>query len=339
VRDRFGRPLESVRLSVLDRCNLRCSYCMPEESYVWLPRGDLLRFEEIARVVDAFGALGVARLRITGGEPLLRRDLDGLVRQLASKPFLRDLALTTNGLLLREHAAALRAAGLGRITVSLDTLRPTVFRAITGRDGLADVLAGIDGALAAGFGPLKLDTVVLRGKNDDELGELLAFARERGAELRFIEYMDVGGATGWSAADVVSAREMLASLARAFGPIEPADEARGSQTAERFRLPDGTVFGVIASTTEPFCSACDRARVTADGNFYTCLYGRTPTDLRGPLRDGATVDELAGLIASAWGARADRGAEERLALAERGPLVPASALRREPHLEMHKRGG
>ena len=339
VRDHFGRPLDAVRLSVLDRSNLRCSYCMPEESYVWLPREDLLRFEEITRLVDAFGLLGVGRVRITGGEPLLRRDLPALVRMLAGRPFLRDLALTTNGLLLADQASALFAAGLHRVTVSLDTLRPDVFRQLTGSAAHADVIAGIDAAVRAGFAALKLDAVVLRGRNDDELAALLAFARDRGAELRFIEYMDVGGATGWSAADVVSSQEILASLARAFGPIEPVAGDRGSSTAARFTLPDGTAFGVIASTTEPFCGSCDRARLTADGMFYMCLYARTGADLRRFVREGASTEVLAAAIATAWRGRTDRGAEDRLAVLDRGPLLPASALRRIPHLEMHKRGG
>lgn len=328
-----------MRLSVVDRCNLRCVYCMPEESYAWLPREDLLRFEEIDALVEAFGALGVARVRLTGGEPLLRRELPSLVRMLANKPFLMDIALTTNGLLLAEHARALREAGLRRVTVSLDTLRPERFRELTGRSAHADVLAGIGAVGDAGFPDLKLDTVVLRGRNDDELASLLAFARERRAELRFIEYMDVGGATQWSAGDVVSAREMLASLARAFGRIEPVPGDRGSSTAARYALPDGTVFGIIASTTAPFCSACDRARLTADGMFYQCLYARSGVDLRRLVRAGAATPELAEAVATSWGARSDRGAEERLALSDRGPLLPASALRNLPHLEMHKRGG
>ena len=327
VRDRFGRPLQSIRLSVVDRCNLRCTYCMPEETYVWLPRDDLLRFEEIDRLVDAFGLRGVDRGRGTGGEPLLRRDVPDLGR------------MTTNGLLLAEQAAELRAAGLHRVTVSLDTLRPSTFRAITGRDALGDVLAGIEAAGAVGFTPLKLDTVVLRGQNDDELPALVAFARERGAELRFIEYMDVGGATGWAAADVVASDEILASVARAFGPAEPVAGDRGSSTAARYRLADGTIFGVVTSTTRPFCAACDRARLTADGMFYLCLYARAGTDLRGLLRGGASLEALAEAVAAVWRARTDRGAEERLALVDRGPLLPASALRRDPHLEMHKRGG
>jgi cyclic pyranopterin phosphate synthase len=336
--DRLGRPLRNLRISVTDRCNLRCAYCMPEKQYVWLPRTDLLRFEEVGVLVAALRGLGVDKVRLTGGEPLQRADLAGLVRILVDQGGLRDLALTTNGVDLAEHAADLRAAGLARITVSLDTLRRDRFLAIAGRDGLDRVLAGIDAAARAGFAGLKLDTVVLRGDNDDELGDLLAFGREVGAEVRFIEYMDVGGATRWSAAKVVSREEMLASITRLAGEVEPLGE-RGSDPAERFRLRNGTVFGIIASTTAPFCRTCDRARLTADGVWYPCLYARSGLDLRGPLRAGATADELAALVARAWGARADRGAEVRLAEAERGPMIPVEALRRDPHLEMHTRGG
>jgi cyclic pyranopterin phosphate synthase len=312
---------------------------MPEEDYVWLPREDLLRFEEIELLVDAFASLGVDRVRLTGGEPLLRRDLPTLVRALARRPSLRDVALTTNGLLLAEQAGALRRAGLGRVTVSLDTLRPDRFRELTGKAAHADVLAGIEAALAAGFAGLKIDAVVIRGRNDDELAALLAYGRERGAEVRFIEYMDVGGATQWSSAVVVPRDEILARLARTFGPVEPVAEEQGSATAARYRLADGTVFGIVASTTAPFCRACDRARLTADGTFYTCLYARSGTDLRGLVREGAPTEVLAEAVAAAWRARVDRGAEERLAIVERGPLVPVAALRRNPRFEMHKRGG
>jgi cyclic pyranopterin phosphate synthase len=338
TRDRLGRPLANLRISVTDRCNLRCTYCMPEEHYVWLPRADLLSFEEIGALADVFLGLGVDKVRITGGEPLQRTELPVLIRLLARKQGLRDLALTTNGVQLAERAAELRAAGLHRLTVSLDTLRADRFAAIAGRDAHAQVMAGIDAATRAGFRPLKIDTVVLRGANDDELGDLVAFGREIGAEVRFIEYMDVGGATRWSAEKVVSRAEILASIARAHGHVEPVG-SRGPAPAERFRLRDGTVFGVIGSTTTPFCRACDRGRLTADGVWYQCLYARAGTDLRGPLRGGASPAALEAIVAEAWSGRADRGAEERLAGTERGPIIPVEALRRDPHLEMHTRGG
>jgi cyclic pyranopterin phosphate synthase len=338
VADSAGRPLRSLRISVTDRCNLRCAYCMPEEHYVWLPRRDILGFEEIATLVDCFSACGVDRVRLTGGEPLLRHDLPTLVRLLADKPALRDLALTTNGILLAEHAAALRAAGLHRLTVSLDTLRPDRFRALTRRDGLAQVCDGIRAADAAGFRPLKIDTVAMRGVNDDELADLIEFARPFGAEVRFIEYMDVGGATAWSPDKVLSRDAILADLTARYGAIEALREET-SAPADRYRLPNGTVFGIIASTTAPFCRTCDRARLTADGMWYLCLYARLGTDLRAALRGGATRETLVDLIAARWGLRDDRGAETRLHERDRGALVPAAALRDDPHLEMHTRGG
>jgi len=338
ILDRFERPLRSLRLSVTDRCNLRCQYCMPEPDYAWLPRQSILDFEEIAVLVDAFTTLGVDRVRITGGEPLLRRDLTELVSQLAARPRIRDLALTTNGVLLAAQARTLHSAGLHRITVSLDTLDRERFTQLARFDELPAVLAGIDAAASAGFASLKIDTVVIRGRNDDELSALLEFGKGCGAEVRFIEYMDVGGATRWTREAVVSRREMLARLSDVYGTIEPVG-GRDSAPAERFRLPDGTTFGIIASTTEPFCSACDRSRLTADGLWLLCLYARGGLDLRHPLREGATREELAHLISTVWSMRADRGAEERLTSPRRDALIPVASLKRDAHLEMHTRGG
>jgi GTP 3',8-cyclase len=338
ILDRFGRPLRSLRISVTDRCNLRCQYCMPEPDYAWLPRETLLSFEEIDTIVDAFTALGVDRVRITGGEPLLRRDLSSLVAMLAARPAVRDLALTTNGVLLADQAADLRHAGLHRLTISLDTLRPRRFEMLSRFDAHASVLAGIDAARRAGFESLKLDTVVIRGTNDDELIDLIEFGKQIGAEVRFIEYMDVGGATKWTREDVVSRQEMLARLAAHYGTAVPLDEV-SSAPADRYVLPDSTVFGIISSTTEPFCAACDRSRVTADGVWLMCLYARAGTDLRRPLRAGATQAEIADLIRTVWSQRADRGAEERLALEHREALIPLAALKKDAHLEMHTRGG
>jgi cyclic pyranopterin phosphate synthase len=336
--DRFARPLRTLRISVTDRCNLRCQYCMPEPDYAWLPRESILDFEEIAVLADAFLSLGVDRVRITGGEPLLRRDLPRLIELLAAKPGLADLALTTNGVLLADQARRLRGAGLHRLTVSLDTLHRDRFQALARFDELAAVLAGIDAACEAGFDVVKIDTVVIRGRNDDELAALVDFGRAHGAEVRFIEYMDVGGATGWSRDAVVSRAEMLAQLAAVYGAIEPL-AGRDAAPAERFRLPDGTTFGIIASTTEPFCAACDRSRLTADGLWLLCLYARGGLDLRHPLREGATREELEHLIATVWSMRADRGAEERLGSPSRDVLIPVAALKRDAHLEMHTRGG
>lgn len=337
VRDAFGRPLRSLRVSVTDRCNIRCAYCMPEADYTWLPRAHLLSFEEIGRLVDVFVSLGVTRLRLTGGEPLLRRDLPRLVEQLAARPGIEDLALTTNGILLAAHAVALRAAGLHRVTVSLDTLRPDRFRALTRFDNHDAVLEGV-AAAAAAFGTLKIDTVVMRGVNDDEIDDLLAFGRRVNAEVRFIEYMDVGGATRWRWEDVVTRQQILDRMREVHGEVQPIDEV-SSAPADRFRLPDGTVFGVISSTTQPFCGDCDRARLTADGLWLLCLYARDGIDLRTPLREGATDAELRDLLGSAWRGRLDRGAEARLAEAERRALVPHGALARHPHFQMHTRGG
>jgi len=338
ILDTLERPLRNLRLSVTDRCNLRCQYCMPEEDYVWLPREDILHFEEVARLVDVFADLGVDKVRLTGGEPLLRKDLDRLVSLLAANPRIKDLAMTTNGVLLAEQAPALRAAGLHRVTVSLDTLRPERFKALTRRDSLVQVLEGIEAVGRTGWPGLKLDTVVMRGTNDDELADLIEYGRKVSAEARFIEYMDVGGATHWSMDRVLSRAEMLARIGARYGAIEPVIEET-SAPADRYRLPDGYVFGVISSTTEPFCRSCDRSRLTADGMWYLCLYATKGTDLRKALRGGAMPDELKALIVPAWQRRADRGAEERLAVVERRPLIQIGELKRDPHLEMHTRGG
>jgi GTP 3',8-cyclase len=338
VQDTLGRPLKSLRLSVTDRCNLRCLYCMPEEDYVWLPREELLTFEELNRLVEIFAGLGVTDIRLTGGEPLLRHQLDRLIAMLSSNANINDLALTTNGVLLADQAEALKRAGLQRLTISLDTLQPERFRAMTRRDDHARVLAGIDVARSAGFAHTKLDTVVMRGRNDDELAGLIEFGRARDIEVRFIEYMDVPGATRWSPDQVVSRDQMLEQLSSRYGRITPVIE-NSSAPAARYALPDGTVFGIIASTTAPFCRTCDRSRLTADGMWYRCLYATEGTDLRGPLRAGATSAALSTEISSAWQKRDDRGAELRKTQHLRGAFVNLEQLRRDPHLEMHTRGG
>ena len=337
-RDVLERLLGSLRVSVTDRCNLRCRYCMPEQEYVWLPKQSILTFEEIARLVGIFTSLGVEKVRLTGGEPLLRHDLATLTGMLAKNPAIRDLALTTNGLLLTRQADALKQAGLGRVTVSLDTLRPERMQALARSDRHADVLAGIATARRVGF-PVKLNTVVIRGVNEDELVELVEFARAHEAEVRFIEYMDVGGATGWSMEQVVSQQEILERLSLQYGAITPVTSGDVAAPAERFRLPDGTTFGIVASTTAPFCRSCDRSRLTADGTWFLCLYAERGLDLREPLRNGASDGALADLIASTWRGRTDRGAEERLGLADRAPLYQVDGLRADPHREMHTRGG
>jgi cyclic pyranopterin phosphate synthase len=346
LRDRLGRPLESLRLSVTDRCNLRCLYCMPEEDYVWLPRQELLSFEELVRLADIFTGLGVTRVRLTGGEPLLRHNVDRLVTMLARNPRVTDLALTTNGLLFSDQAEVLKGAGLGRVTISLDTLQRERFRQMTRRDEHHRVLSAFEAAQRAGFTGTKLDAVIMRGANDDELADLIEFGRRNGVEVRYIEYMDVLGATKWSMPKVVSRDEMLTRLEQRYGKITPVGEA-SSAPASRFVLPDGTVFGIIASTTSPFCRTCDRSRITADGMWYRCLYATNGTDLRKMLRGGtaadaspaATNDAIADVIVQAWRGREDRGAEERASRNHREAFVGIEELRRDPHLEMHTRGG
>jgi cyclic pyranopterin phosphate synthase len=338
VVDTLGRPLRSLRISVTDRCNLRCHYCMPEDEYVWLPREDLLTFEEIGRMSDLFAETGVDRIRLTGGEPLLRRNVSELIRVLAGKPWLRDLSLTTNGVLLADHAADLKRAGLHRLTVSLDTLRGDRFHKLARIDALPDVLAGIEAIRSAGWTGLKIDTVLTRGDNDDEIVDLLEYGRGVGAEVRFIEYMDVGGATNWRSDAVVSRREILERLTAHYGAVAAIDED-SSAPAARFRLEDGLTFGIISSTTQPFCRTCDRARLTADGVLLLCLYAQHGTDLRRPLRAGASRETLLNLIRAVWEGRADRGAEERMGVRQRGAYIPVSVLKKDAHLEMHTRGG
>jgi cyclic pyranopterin phosphate synthase len=340
--DAFGRPLRSLRISVTDRCNLRCRYCMPEEEYAWLPRETLFSFEEINTITALFTEIGVDKVRLTGGEPLLRRDLTVLIRMLVKNRRLKDIALTTNGILLGEQAQSLYDAGLHRVTISLDTLRAGRFRSLTRRDSFDRVLEGIDTVVKIGFPALKLDSVAIRGFNDDELVDLIEYGKRVAAEVRFIEYMDVGGATDWSMDKVLSRAAILDILGRRYGTIEPICED-SSAPAQRFHLPDGATFGIIPSTTMPFCSSCDRSRITADGLWYLCLYAKDGIDLRRPLRAGVSRDEIKALILSGWQGRRDRGAEERKALERLGlreeRLIEIDQLREDPHLEMHARGG
>ncbi len=341
ITDTFGRLLGSLRLSVTDRCNLRCKYCMPEEEYAWLPRETILSFEEMYALTGFFTDLGVEKVRVTGGEPLLRRDLPTLIRMLLRNPQVRDLALTTNGILLADQAQALYDAGLHRVTVSLDTLDASRFQVLTRRDGHHRVLEGIEEVVRVGFRGLKLDTVAIRGYNEDELVDLIEYGKRVGAEVRFIEYMDVGGATDWSMEQVFSQAEILDLVHQRYGRVEPVNEA-SSAPAQRFVLPDGTMFGIIPSTTTPFCATCDRSRITADGMWYLCLYAKQGIDLRQPLRAGASPGEIRSTIRSVWQGRRDRGAEERKELERFGireQLIEIAKLREDPHLEMHARGG
>lgn len=342
--DTYHRPMRSLRISVTDRCNLRCQYCMPEDEYVWVNRQEILSFEEIAALVEIFTGLGVSRLRLTGGDPLLRHNLGELVSMLRQNPCVEDLALTTNGVLLGRMARPLRRAGLDRVTISLDTLDAGRFRVLTRSGAHAAVLEGIDEALAAGFESVKVNTVVMRNFNGDEIPGLLEFGRRKGVEIRFIEYMDVGGATRWAPKHVVSRAEILGTIEDRFGAAEPLFEApsgpgKAKAPADRFRLADGAVFGIISSTTLPFCGTCDRSRLTTDGVWFLCLYASGGIDLKAILRRGVPAAEMARTIKQAWELRTDRGAEERNHLKGRGVLFPVEQLRMDVHREMHTRGG
>ena len=335
INDRFLRSLRSLRVSVLDRCNLRCRYCMPEEDYKWLPQQDLLTNREIVHVVESFSSLGVDRVRITGGEPLLRGDLTELIASLSEIRSIRDIALTTNATRLAQYAEGLHMAGLQRITVSLDTLDPGRMESMTGRQVMTQVREGLETAAAIQFDSIKINTVVIRGFNDDELCELVSFAKSIGAEIRFIEYMDVGGATDWSLDQVVGRDEILKILTNYFGTIKPVG-IRGSVPAESFTLEDGTHFGIISSVSNPFCSTCDRSRLTADGMWYLCLYASNGFDLRSKL---LRKENLSDFIKDVWENREDRGAESRLKEPRRDILYNLTDLKLDPHREMHKRGG
>jgi cyclic pyranopterin phosphate synthase len=333
--DRLERPLRDLRISVTDRCNFRCPYCMPAEvfgrDFAFLPRAQVLSFEEIGRLAAVFVGLGVQKLRITGGEPLVRRDLPVLIGHLAALRRLDggsvDLTLTTNGSALRSQAAALAAAGLQRITVSLDSLDDAVFGAMNGVDfPVSRVLDGIAAARAAGLAPIKVNTVVRRGMNEDAILPLARWARDEGLILRFIEYMDVGHSNGWRLDDVVPADEILATIDAEL-PLEPVAPGYRGEVAGRYRYRDGAgEMGVIASVTRPFCADCTRARLSADGTLYTCLFAVKGTDLKTPLREGADDDELAALIGQVWAARTDRYSELRSEATERLPKVEMFAL-------------
>ncbi len=314
--DRRGRPLRDLRVSVTDRCNFRCTYCMPRDvfgpGFAFLERSELLTFEEIERLVRLAAGLGVRKVRLTGGEPLLRRELETLVARLAAIDGVDDLAMTTNASLLARRAAPLRAAGLGRVTVSLDALDDATFRAMSDVAlPVARVLDGIAAASAAGFDEIKLNAVVKRGVNDGGLVDLARFARDGGHVLRCIEYMDVGGTNGWRLDDVVPAAEILDRIGAVF-PLEPLPPRYPGEVATRYRYLDGGgELGVIGSVTTPFCGDCTRARLSAIGELYTCLFSGSGRDLRGPLRAGADDEELRALLDGTWRARDDRYSEQR----------------------------
>ena len=317
VVDRFGRPIRDLRISVTDRCNFRCVYCMPKEvfgrDYQFLERSELLTFEEIERTARVFVGLGVKKVRITGGEPLVRRNIETLIGLLAAIPGL-EIALTTNGSLLVKKAKALRDAGLTRITVSLDSLDDAVFRAMNDVDfPVQRVLDGIDAAATAGFAPIKINVVLKRGVNEDGILPLLRYFRDRDHIVRFIEYMDVGTTNGWRLDDVVPAKEIVARIDSEM-PLVPVDPAYRGEVANRYRYRDGSgEIGIIASVTQPFCADCTRARISAEGRLYTCLFATEGHDLRALLRGGASDTEIADAIASIWSVRSDRYSELRAA--------------------------
>ncbi|RMD84053.1 MAG: GTP 3',8-cyclase MoaA [Candidatus Dadabacteria bacterium] len=333
--DRFARPLRDLRVSVTDRCNFRCPYCMPAEvfgeDHAFLPRPELLRYEEIVRIAGVAASLGARKVRITGGEPLMRRDLPVLIEQLARTPGIEDLALTTNGYFLAEQAKALAAAGLRRVTVSLDSIDPETFRRLNGREhGPERVLAGIEAALAAGLTPVKINCVVVRGVNDRNFVDVARYFTDDRITVRFIEFMDVGTMNRWSPEQVVRAEEIRERLDRAFG-LEPLEPAYRGEVATRYRRRHGGgEIGIVASVTAPFCRDCTRLRLSSDGKLVTCLFAADGVDIKGPLRAGASDEQLRQIIASVWSARADRYSEER---AERLGLSPRKKM------EMYRLGG
>jgi cyclic pyranopterin phosphate synthase len=315
-RDTLGRPLHDLRISVTDRCNFRCVYCMPRAvfgpDHAFLPREELLSFEEIARLVRLFVGLGVRKVRLTGGEPLVRRELPTLVGSLAAVEGVEDLTLTTNGVLLPQHAVALKQAGLDRVTVSLDADDDETFtRMNDARVPVSSVLKGLSAAEAAGLGPIKLNMVVKRGWNEHAILPMARRFRGTGRILRFIEYMDVGHSNGWRLDDVVSADEILSTISSEF-PLEPMPPTKPGEVAERYRYTDGAgEIGVIASVSRPFCGTCDRARLSADGQLYTCLFATRGHDLRALVRGGASDPDLAATLRSIWEGRDDRYSELR----------------------------
>ena len=327
LEDTFHRPLRDLRVSITDRCNFRCVYCMPKEvygrDYAFLPRRDLLTFEEIARLAQVFAGLGVEKIRLTGGEPLIRRDVEHLVQMLAQIPGL-DLTLTTNGAALVQKAKALKDAGLGRITVSLDSLDDEVFRAMNDVDfPVQTVLDGIEEASAAGL-PVKVNVVVKRGVNEDSVLPMARHFRDRGHVVRFIEYMDVGHTNGWRLDDVVPAADIVAAIDAEL-PLEPLPPRYPGEVAERYRYRDGSgEIGVIASVTRPFCGACTRARLSADGSLYTCLFATTGHDLRALVRGDAGDEEIAAALGGIWRERADRYSELRSSATPDLPKVEMS---------------
>jgi cyclic pyranopterin phosphate synthase len=321
LTDTFGRPLKDLRISVTDRCNFRCTYCMPAEiygeRYEFLPKAELLTFEEISRLTRILVSNGAAKVRITGGEPLVRAEIETLIASLSQIDGVADLTLTTNAYLMEQKAQLLKDAGLQRVSISLDSLDDEIFRSMNGRGfGTAKVLQGIDAAQKAGLNPIKINAVVQKGVNDHTVVELARYFKDRGHIVRFIEYMDVGNRNGWRLDHVVPADEIV-SMIDAEMPLEPFERSYRGEVAMRYRYRDGGgEIGVIASVTQPFCGDCTRLRLSPEGSVYTCLFASKGTDLRGPLRSGATDEDLEKIIGGMWGARDDRYSEERSSMTE-----------------------
>lgn len=311
LKDTLERPLKDLRISVTDRCNYRCNYCMPFDEYVWAEKSELLSFEEIIRMASIFLGIGVEKIRLTGGEPLVRQNLEQLVAGLTALEQLKDLCLTTNASLLADKAVKLKAAGLKRINVSLDTLRPDRFRELTRRGDLKQVLRGIQAAQDAGLQPIKINAVIVKGINDDEILDLVDYGRTNGFEIRFIEYMDVGNANDWTLERTVPKKQILATIHARY-PLEEIGRQDGRAPAVDYRFADGRgTVGVIGSVTEPFCSSCARARMTADGRLVTCLFSEKGFDVKSLLRAGKTDEEIAASIRSLWASRSDRYSDRR----------------------------
>jgi cyclic pyranopterin phosphate synthase len=324
VRDVYSRPIKDLRISVTDRCNFRCTYCMPLDEYEWIDKKEILSFEEIARLARLFVRAGVEKIRLTGGEPLVRRDIESLVAELSRIEGLKDLCLTTNGALLGEQAAALKAAGLKRINVSLDTLDPEKFRRMTKRGDLEKVLEGLFAAKAQGLGPIKINAVVERGVNEDDILPLVEFSRENGFAIRFIEYMDVGNANHWTSKKLVPKKEIVEKIQARY-PLREVGRDQGSAPSVDYEFAAGSgEIGVVASVTEPFCSTCNRARLTADGKLVTCLFSSVGHDLKTLLRSGATDEKIFELITGIWAKRTDRYSAERLEAMRSSTYDPAT---------------
>jgi GTP 3',8-cyclase len=329
LKDALGRPLKDLRISVTDRCNFRCSYCMPLEKYEWIDRREILSFEEITRLAKLFVQLGVEEVRLTGGEPILRHGLEQLIAQLAQLDGLKDLCLTTNASLLSEKAPALAQAGLKRINVSLDTINKEKFQQMTRRDDLVHVLGGIFAAMRHGIKPVKLNSVIQRGINDDDILELVEFSRQNGFWIRFIEYMDVGNSNNWVSDKMVSKKEILEKINERY-PLQEIGRYDASAPAVNYSFLDGIGnIGVIASVTEPFCSGCTRGRLTADGKLVTCLFSDKGHDLKKLIRQGADDWDLSEAIRMAWSMRKDRYSEERLEAMKSGEYRPGSRKKME----------